>query len=105
MLAVRRLLARADVDVNQAGPVRVGVEGEGGWRERAGRRGGGAERSVRVTGAQHAWQGGGCERSRAVHISIGVRGCMGMEAVSREDGGTGGGGRLEGREGVVLGWR
>ena len=30
---------------------------------------------------------------------------MGMEAVSWEDGGAGGGERVEGREGVVLGWR
>ena len=37
---------------------------------------------VRVAGAQQAWQGGGCKRSRAVHTSMGVRGFMGMEAVS-----------------------
>ena len=30
---------------------------------------------------------------------------MGMEALPREDGDPGGGGRVEGRQGVVLGWR
>ena len=50
-------------------------------------------------------QGGECEGSRAVQTSIGVRGIMGTEAVSREDGGAGGGGRVERRSGVVLGWR
>ena len=34
------LLADERVDVNQAVEVRVGGEGEGGWRERAGRGGG-----------------------------------------------------------------
>ena len=34
---VELLLSESDVDVNQANEVRVGGEGEGGWRERAGR--------------------------------------------------------------------
>ena len=34
---VKLLLAHARVDVNQAKKVRVGGEGEGGWRERVGR--------------------------------------------------------------------
>ena len=37
---VKLLLADVRVDVNQANKVRVGGEGEGGWRERAGRGGG-----------------------------------------------------------------
>jgi hypothetical protein len=48
-------------------------------------------------------QGGGCE-GRALYTSLRVRGFRRMDAVAREDGGTGGGGRVEGREGVVLGW-
>ena len=61
---------------------------------------------VRAEGGRSSQQqGGGCEGARTVHTSIGVRGFMGTEAVSREDGGAGGGGRMEGREGVVLGWR
>ena len=36
---VKLLLADERVDVNQANKVRVGAEGEGGWRERAGRGG------------------------------------------------------------------
>ena len=44
---VKLLLADERVDVNQAMQVRVGGEGEGGWRERAGRAEGcGAERSA-----------------------------------------------------------
>ena len=38
--AIKRLLADDRVDVNQAEEVRVGGEGEGGWREREGRGGG-----------------------------------------------------------------
>jgi len=37
---VKLLLADERVDVNQATKVRVGGDGEGGWRERAGRGGG-----------------------------------------------------------------
>ena len=44
---VKLLLGDERVDVNQAIPVRVGGEVEGGWRERAGRAEGcGTERSV-----------------------------------------------------------
>ena len=89
---VKLLLADERVDVNQADRVRVGGEGEAGWRERAGRGGGEAVQSeVRVTtegGSSSHQQGGECEGSRAVHTSIGVRGFMGTEAVSREEGGA-----------------
>ena len=37
---VKLLLADERVDVNQAEEVRMGGEGEGGWREQAGRGGG-----------------------------------------------------------------
>ena len=103
---VELLLADERVDVNQASRVRVGGEGEGGWRERAGL-GGGCGAVVRVTtegGRTSHQQGGECKGSRAVHTNIGARGFMGTEAVSREDGGAGGGGRVEVRSGVVLGW-
>ena len=52
---VKLLLAIERVDVNLAGEeVRVGGEGEGGWRERAGRaRGCGAECSVSHGGGRH----------------------------------------------------
>ena len=46
---------------------------------------------VRVTaegGSSSHQKGGGCEVSRAVHASIGVRCFMGTKAVSREKGGA-----------------
>ena len=63
--------------------------------ERAGREGGGeAVQSVLCVtvegGMSSHQQGGGCEGSRAVHTTIGVRGFMGREAVSREEDGAGG---------------
>ena len=51
---VKLLLADARVDVNQEEEVCVGGEGEGGWRERAGRAEGcGAECSVCHGGGRH----------------------------------------------------
>jgi hypothetical protein len=47
-------------------------------------------------------QGGECEGGELC-TSVGGRRFMGMEAVACEDGGKGGGGRVEGREGVMLG--
>ena len=78
----------------------------GGERGQRGRRGA-VQSEVCVTaegGTTSHQQGGGCEVWRAVHTSIGVRGFIGMETVLREDGGAVGGGSVEGREGMVLGW-
>ena len=56
---VKLLLADERVDVNQANKVRVGGEGEGAWREQAGRGGGWAQGVALVTApstttSQHA---------------------------------------------------
>ena len=86
---VMLLLADERVDVNQAEEVRVGGEGEGGWRERAGRVG-----RVRYRAKCVSWR-----RAAGAHISrearvrgrelyVSVRGFLGMEAVSREHGGA-----------------
>ena len=69
---VKLLLVDERVDVNQARKVRVGGEGEGGWRERAGRADGALQSVVCVTaegGRSSHQQGGGCEGWRAGHTS------------------------------------
>ena len=106
---MKLLLADERVDVNQANQVRVGGEGERGWRERTGRAEGAVQSVVRVTtegGRSSHQQGGECEESRAVHTSIGVRGSSrGGRQCHERTAARQGRGRLEGREGVVLGWR
>ena len=69
-----------------------GRERAGGESGQGGRRGA-VQSEVRVPaegGRGSHQQRGGCDGSRAVQTSIGVRGFMGTEAVSRDDGGAGG---------------
>ena len=56
---MKLLLADARVDVNQARKVRVGGEGEGGWRQRAGRAEGAVQSAVCVEGREGEWCWGG----------------------------------------------